>query len=324
MVWFDSNGGSYVAPQTFKLNRGDEVKATQPTAPTREGYEFVEWQLNGTAYDFSEAVTGDLVLTAKWKFAPSDSNKPQFAYHSLILSGQIGVIFQVYVPEGTSSKDYCMYFDVSGDKSQNTQPVYPFEEFTEDGNKFFGYQCYINSVQMADEIHAVLNYGGDKTLDHTYTAKRYLDSLIADTKQPEDAIELGMAIKDYGSYVQPILAEENHWEIGKKHAKMDAAYDFDDTDFKTVSNDTRDYAIVCSVPEGSGIKDVSFALVLDSETAIEIYLASNDGYTGTVCAYVDGGTENMAVKKGSEYVISIGNVSAHLLGREYTVNVAEM
>ncbi|MBR0247767.1 MAG: InlB B-repeat-containing protein, partial [Synergistaceae bacterium] len=322
-VWFDSNGGSYVAPQTFKLNRGDEAQATEPVAPTREGYEFVEWQLNGTAYDFSEAVTGDLVLTAKWKFAPSDSNKPQFAYHSLILSGQIGVIFHVYVPEGAVSKDYCTYFDVSGDKSQNTQPVYPFEEFTEDGNKFFGFKCYINSVQMADEIHAVLNYGNDKTLDYTYTAKRYLDSLIADTTQSEDVTELGRAIKDYGSYVQPILAEENHWEVGKKHAKMDAAYDFDDTDFETVSNDTKDYAIVCNVPEGSGIEDVSFALVLDSETAIEIYLASKDGYTGTVCAYIGTNTtDNMAVKKGSEYVISIGNVSAHLLGREYTVNVA--
>ena len=102
---------------------------------------------------------------------------------------------------------------------------------------------------------------------------------------------------------------------------MDAAYDFDDTDFKTVSNDTKDYAIVCSVPEGSGIKDVSFALVLDSETAIEIYLASKDGYTGTVCAYVNNGERNMAVKKGSEYVVSIGNVSAHLLGTTHTVRV---
>ncbi|MBQ2615604.1 MAG: hypothetical protein IJF90_01965, partial [Synergistaceae bacterium] len=92
---------------------------------------------------------------------------------------------------------------------------------------------------------------------------------------------------------------------------------------ETVSNDTKDYAIVCNVPEGSGIEDVSFALVLDSETAIEIYLTSKDGYTGTVCAYIGTNTtDNMAVKKGSEYVISIGNVSAHLLGREYTVNVA--
>ena len=325
-ITYHLNGGSANNPASYTVE--DSVTLTEPTM---EGYTFTGW--TGTGLDeatktvtITAGSTGDRTYTATWtqsSWIPSDENTPEFAYHSLILSGQIGVIFQVYVPEGTSSKDCYVYFDVSGDKSQNTQPVYPFEEFTEDGNKFFGYKCFINSAQMADEIHAELHYGGDKTLAHTYTAKRYLDSLIADTKQPEDAIELGMAIKDYGSYVQPILAEENHWEIGKKHAKMDAAYDFDDTYFKTVRNDTKDYAIVCSVPEGSGIKDVSFALVLDSETAIEIYLTSKDGYTGTVEAHIGTNTtDNMAVKKGSEYVVSIGNISAHLLGREYTVNVA--
>ena len=326
-ITYDLDGGTATDNPTKYTIESDDFTLTNPT---KDGSTFAGWTGTGLSsatmsVTIEKGSTGDRSYTATWtqsSWTPSDENTPEFAYHSLILSGQIGVIFQVYVPEGTSSKDYCMYFDVSGDKSQNTQPVYPFEEFTEDGNKFFGFKCYINSVQMADEIHAVLNYGDDKTLDYTYTAKRYLDKLIADTTQSEDVTELGRAIKDYGSYVQPILAAENNWEIGKKHAKMDAAYDFDDTDFKTVSNDTKDYAIVCNVPEGSGIKNVSFALVLDSETAIEIYLTSKDSYTGTVIAHVDGGTENMAVKKGSEYVVSIGNVSAHLLGKEYTVNVA--
>ena len=301
------------------------------TLPTKTGYTFLGWTGTGLTeatltVTIPAGSTGDREYTAMWKknvWTPSNENTPEFAYHSLILSGQIGVIFHVYVPDGAVSKDYYTYFDVSGDKSQNTQPVYPFEEFTEDGNKFFGFKCYINSVQIADEIHAVLNYGEGKTLEHTYTAKRYLDSLIADTTQSEDVTELGRAIKDYGSYVQPVLAAENHWEIGKKHASMDCEYTYDKSDFETVSNDTKDYAIVRNVPEGSGIKNVSFALVLDSETAIEIYLTSKDGYNGTVVAHVDTNTtDNMAVKKGSEYVVSIGNISAHLLGKEYTVNVA--
>ncbi|MBQ6970843.1 MAG: hypothetical protein IJP86_00645, partial [Synergistaceae bacterium] len=70
-----------------------------------------------------------------------------------------------------------------------------------------------------------------------------------------------------------------------------------------------------------GIKDVSFALVLDSETAIELYLASKDTYTGNVAAYVDGGSKNMAVRKGGEYVVSIGNISAHKLGTTHTVSI---
>ncbi|MBQ3447061.1 MAG: InlB B-repeat-containing protein, partial [Synergistaceae bacterium] len=320
MVWFDSNGGSYVAPQTLKLNRGDEVKATEPTAPTREGYTFGGWLLDGSAYDFDTVLTGDLTLTAKWNFSPSDDSKPQFAYHSLILSGQIGVIFHVYIPDDLSPSDCTMDFDVSGDISQNNPGQKYFEVIDEGGTKLYGFKCYINSVQMADEIHATLSYSGG-SITETYTAKRYLDALIADSSQPEDVAELGRAIKDYGSYVQPILADYNGWEIGKKHAAMDSAYIYDESDFTSADNSTKDYAITCSIPDGSGIKDVSFALVLDSETAIELYLATKDGYTGNVVAHVDGGTEKMALRKGSEYVVTIGNISAHKLGMPHTVSI---
>ena len=299
------------------------------TNPTRDGYTFTGW----TGTDLDEATltatipagsTGNREYTATWTkngFTPQDPDTPEFAYHSLILSGQIGVIFHVYAPEGASSKDYCMYFDVSGDKSQNTQPVNPFETLNEDGYQFFGFKCYINSVQMADDIHATLSYGDNESITETYTAKRYLDSLIADTAQSADVTALGKAIKDYGCYVQPVLADENGWTIGKKHAAMDSAHEYTDSDFTDAETATNDYAITCTVPEGSGIKDVSFALVLDSETAIELYLASKDTYTGNVAAYVDGGSKNMAVRKGSEYVVSIGNISAHKLGTTHTVSI---
>ena len=44
----------------------DGDKATKPSNPTKDDYEFVEWQLNGSKYDFNKAVTGDITLTAKW------------------------------------------------------------------------------------------------------------------------------------------------------------------------------------------------------------------------------------------------------------------
>jgi len=61
-VKFDSIGGSTVKAQYVK--KGD--KATKPENPTREGYTFVEWQLNRNSYDFDSAVTSDITLTAKW------------------------------------------------------------------------------------------------------------------------------------------------------------------------------------------------------------------------------------------------------------------
>jgi len=33
----------------------------------KDGFEFVEWQLNGVAFDFDTAITEDITLVASWK-----------------------------------------------------------------------------------------------------------------------------------------------------------------------------------------------------------------------------------------------------------------
>lgn len=63
MVRFDSAGGSNVASQ--KVAIGGVAK--KPNNPTKYGYNFVEWQLNGTAYDFTKAVNSEITLKATWK-----------------------------------------------------------------------------------------------------------------------------------------------------------------------------------------------------------------------------------------------------------------
>jgi len=62
-VKFDSNGGSKVPDQTVKT--GDTVE--MPSDPTREGFLFVEWQLDGEAFDFATKVRRNLSLVASWQ-----------------------------------------------------------------------------------------------------------------------------------------------------------------------------------------------------------------------------------------------------------------
>lgn len=62
-VTFDSNGGSKVTEQLVI----EKELAKEPTPPTKNGYEFVEWLLNDKKYDFSTSVTKDITLKAKWK-----------------------------------------------------------------------------------------------------------------------------------------------------------------------------------------------------------------------------------------------------------------
>ena len=62
-VTFDSNGGSAVASQ--QVERGK--CAQQPKDPVKDGYEFVNWNLDGKAYDFAAPVTKSITLKAVWK-----------------------------------------------------------------------------------------------------------------------------------------------------------------------------------------------------------------------------------------------------------------
>lgn len=62
-ISFDSDGGSKVSGQTVSENG----KVKKPKAPTKTGYTFVGWTLDGESYDFSSKVTKDMTLVASWK-----------------------------------------------------------------------------------------------------------------------------------------------------------------------------------------------------------------------------------------------------------------
>lgn len=69
-VTFDSDGGSAVEPQDVAPGE----QAVKPADPVKTGFDFKGWFLkDGTAYDFSAAVTGNLTLYAHW----AESAKPE-------------------------------------------------------------------------------------------------------------------------------------------------------------------------------------------------------------------------------------------------------
>ena len=61
-VTFDTRGGSEVGP--LCILPGTAVSA--PSSPTKSGYTFLYWTLNGAEYDFSSPVTEDITLAALW------------------------------------------------------------------------------------------------------------------------------------------------------------------------------------------------------------------------------------------------------------------
>lgn len=86
-VTFDPNGGSKVSKQTLEAGK----TATKPSNPTRSGYTFKGWYLNGSAYNFSNKVTKNITLTAKW-----EKNKV-VSYVTEELEGSVAGQVKIYV-----------------------------------------------------------------------------------------------------------------------------------------------------------------------------------------------------------------------------------
>ena len=63
-VTLDANGGTFTdgSSMTISVNAGETVSITE--TPTKSGYRFAYWALNGTEYDLSGAVLSDITLTA--------------------------------------------------------------------------------------------------------------------------------------------------------------------------------------------------------------------------------------------------------------------
>ncbi|WEV58872.1 InlB B-repeat-containing protein [Bifidobacterium sp. ESL0728] len=74
-IIFDSKGGSKVPAQTRTWQPGKPAKATQPENPTREGYTFQEWDLDGQKYAFDSPVLHDITLTAVWTKNPAGTGE---------------------------------------------------------------------------------------------------------------------------------------------------------------------------------------------------------------------------------------------------------
>ena len=72
LVTFDSNGGTNINGEYIE----EGLVVTKPKNPTRNGYTFKEWKLDGITYDFNTPITSDITLVAEWTKNQSTPSKP--------------------------------------------------------------------------------------------------------------------------------------------------------------------------------------------------------------------------------------------------------
>ena len=330
----EANPTSYTAEtESFTLN-----------TPTKKYYTFAGWTgtgLNGATdtVTIQKGSTGNRTYTANWEskgFVPDDEYTPQLYGKSLLLDGNIGVVFYVYIPDEDANgnpidpSEYEMSFDVNGDTSLNSEPVgYDGDYVVTSGDATaYGFVCYVNSLQMADEIHASLFASSEATtsdLDLTYSVKEYLDTVKERYAEDSAMYKLAEAIRDYGHYAQIMLAKTNGFTLGTDYATLESTTTYDDAAISAVKTAVEAYTISRPFTEGNGISRLPVSLMLDSGTSINLDFflseAANAGATFTV--KLNNAGKNLATyfSDYKAYRAQITNIQADDFEEEYSLTV---
>ena len=162
-VSFNSNGGSSVSSQ--QVEEGSKV--TEPTSPTRSGYNFTGWTLGGNAYDFNSTVTKNITLVATW-----------------VAKSNYTVSFNLNGGSGTVPEQSVMDGNTATEPSAPTRSGYNFTGWTLGGN------AYNFSTPVTGNVTLVAGWV-QKTYTFSYTP---LDPLLPTFEQVITIYENGTPI----------------------------------------------------------------------------------------------------------------------------------
>ena len=243
---------------------------------------------------------------------------PEFRSQSLVLSGQIGLNFYLDLPviDGIDYEDSYMEFTIG--KTGATTYADFNRNLTNSSGKYFGFTCYVNSLQMADTITATFHYGDGRTVSKEYSVVQYISFFEEHADQfNAKTISLIHAIADYGYFAQHYLAEANHLTLGQNYEEMTKHYS-DSFDYASILSAVNAKAFVKTLGT-SKVSKATYKLHLDSTTTVDVLLTVPDGTSLTASAAFNGKTYQAVKQSDGRYLVRIPDIAAHQLGDMITV-----
>lgn len=245
-IKFNSNGGTSIESQKLKANE----KVKEPEAITKEGYIFVEWQLDGQKYDFSTPVTKSITLTAKWEEDPnvkryeitfdsdggskvekqrvienktvSEPKKPTKAGYTFVewdLDGK-KYDFKTKVTKNITLKakweedaKYTVTFDSSGGSKVNTQTVKKGNKAIKPSNPTKEGYTFVEWLYN----NSTYDFNKEVTDNITLTARYTKKAVVTPTPTPTPKVETytfkAIPVDDYSPDVEIVVYDENNKKV---------------------------------------------------------------------------------------------------------------
>ena len=329
--------GEYMLETTLAV--GDEFKAVSATGTTTN-----TWYPDGmdNNYIVDAAHSGNVTVYFRPDYTGGDDwhyhclyiaaqiqDEPEFKSQSLLLSGEIGVRFYVYLPQNDGYVYEGVDFTISG-KNGKASSV-PFSSDLPTNTKgYYGFTYYVNTIQMADTITATLHYlenGREKKLEKTYAVVDYFEAFDAAVNArpeayAEETVSMIRATADYGHYVQAYLDEcRPGWSVPQDHKAIRKVYrTYTETNLLEAVAEAERHAPILSgrCPD---VTNLSYKLDLENMTSIRLIVTVKAGFSGTLTAAVDGKPCAVTRQTDTKYAIEIPNVQAHQLSRKFIIAV---
>ncbi len=253
---------------------------------------------------------------------------PEFKVQNLVLSGQIGVNFFLDLDGLTEEERNASYMEFTISGKGGTTTTDPFDpNHMNASKKYYGFTCYVRSIQMADTITATFHYRDGETISKTYSVDEYFGVFDQHASEnPAKTVALVHSIADYGHYMQIYLASVNGFKIGTDYAESARHYT-ESYDYADILSKVEPEAIARALGT-SKVEKANYRLQLGSETTLDVFLKTTDGsaptdVTVTISEQVTGITTTKAYtpekQADGRYLVTIPNISAHKLGDRITI-----
>ncbi|MBR3039341.1 MAG: hypothetical protein IKI20_01605 [Lachnospiraceae bacterium] len=298
-----ASGTKGIVADTINLGYTDSTDFVQTTdfngtLTVSDGCTFL-YNDDDSSVDFSN-------YTANAKVIPGTF--PRLKSYSLSLDGLIGVNFYVYLPENMRNTNTTMSFTVkSKNKSRTTSDT--FDSTFKNDSGYYGFTCYLTSIETAMEIEASLPYTGGML---TYTCngvKSYYEQAVqsnyAGFTDPEE--NLLKALVDYSHYIQLFLQKNNNWSLTDDYVAIQSAgCSVDPT--VAIKTAIEAKAGTITVPEGVSLQ---YQLGFDEALTLRIRVVAPTGVTVT--------DTSLGERNGN--IISISNIKAQEIGNTGTLTI---
>ena len=232
------------------------------------GGDQTEWLMDQTV-QAGDGLPKPLYNVVKLKIYYKTLTTPAFQGHGMKLTDKIDVRFRIKVPEGFDVSGAHMDFSVESGRTSSVAYA-DGENDTGDVNaKWF--TCYINALELNDEITATFHYGNNESVQDKYKACKYITDAKALYPNDQNLKKLLNALQNYGHYLKA-----SGWTDGKNHQTIDVSEGISVEKVDEVRGLVSDKNPE-KIMENSGIEDIKYSLTLNSDTRINAFFKPASG-----------------------------------------------